>query len=91
MLLEFTIENFLSYKDKVCFSMEADSTQGLDDNYVVFDENKKILKTAAIYGANASGKSNLFKVLSTIIDSTSIQTKLNILYEYKWYITNNTI
>ena len=41
-------------------------TKGLDDNYVEF-ENKKILKTAAIYGANASGKSNVFKVLNLVI------------------------
>ena len=94
MLLEFTIENFLSYKDKVCFSMEADSTQGLDDNYVVFDENKKILKTAAIYGANASGKSNLFKVLSTIIDMLKYSSNMNIndtlpIIPFKFNNTNN--
>jgi len=66
MILEFSVENFLSFKEKVTFSMFANGTKGLDDNYVEF-ENKKILKTAAIYGANASGKSNVFKVLNLVI------------------------
>ncbi len=65
MILEFSIANFLSFKNKVTFSMIANATKGLDDNYVLYD-NKKILKTAAIYGANASGKTNLFKIISTI-------------------------
>lgn len=65
MILEFSIENFLSFKDRVSFSMLANSTSGLSDNYIEF-KGKKILKTAAVYGANASGKSNLFAVLNNI-------------------------
>ena len=59
MILEFSIANFLSFKDKVTFSMFANSTSGLDENYII-SNGRKILKTAAIYGANASGKTNLF-------------------------------
>lgn len=66
MIIEFSVANFLSYKDKVTFSMLASNTGGLNDNYVAMD-NKNILKTAAIYGANASGKTNLFKILTNII------------------------
>ena len=54
MLIEFSIENFLSFKDKVTFTMEASSDKKLEDNYVNI-ENEKILKSTAIYGANASG------------------------------------
>lgn len=78
MLLEFSLENFLSFKDNVSFSMLANGTKGLDDNYVnVFD--KKVLKTAAIYGANASGKSNLFKVLDLVgsMIGNSINANIN--------------
>lgn len=65
MILEFSIENFLSFKEKVVFSMFANGTKGLENNYLeVLD--KKVLKTCAIYGANASGKSNLFKVLNLV-------------------------
>ena len=60
MIIEFSVANFLSFKDKVTFSMLANSSDGLNDNYIEVN-NRKILKTSAIYGANASGKTNLFK------------------------------
>ena len=66
MILEFSIANYLSFKDKVTFSLIANSSKGLDDNYIIVSE-KKVLKTAAIYGGNASGKSNLFKILMTVV------------------------
>lgn len=66
MILEFSVGNYLSFKDKVTFSMLANSNKGLDDNYVEAND-KKVLKTAAIYGANASGKSNLFKILTFVV------------------------
>ena len=65
MLIEFSIENFLSFKEKVTFTMEASSDKKLESNYVNVGEDK-ILKSTAIYGANASGKSNLFKVLGLV-------------------------
>ena len=65
MILEFSISNYMSFKEKVTFSMLANSSKGLDDNYITVND-RKILKTGAIYGANASGKSNLFKALQTI-------------------------
>lgn len=66
MILEFSVTNFLSFKDKITLSMLANQTSGLDDNYIICND-RKILKTVAIYGANASGKSNLFKVLTNVI------------------------
>ncbi len=66
MILEFSVTNFYSFKKKVTFSMIANMTNGLNDNYVVVGNNK-VLKTSAIYGANASGKSNLLKILNTVI------------------------
>lgn len=65
MILEFSISNYMSFKEKVTFSMLANSSKGLDDNYIIVND-RKILKTGAIYGSNASGKSNLFKALQTI-------------------------
>lgn len=66
MILEFSVTNFLSFKEKATFSMCANNCSGLDNNYVNIN-NKKVLKTAALYGANASGKSNLFKILNNVI------------------------
>lgn len=65
MLIEFSITNFLSFKDKTVFSMHASSDNILSDNFVNIG-NEKLLKMTAIYGANASGKSNLFKSLAII-------------------------
>ena len=63
MILEFSVKNFLSFKEKVTFSMIANSNKELNDNYVEIG-GYKVLKSAAIYGANASGKSNLIKALT---------------------------
>ena len=65
MLIEFSITNFLSFKEKTTFSMIASSDSTLEDNYINTG-NEKLLKMTAIYGANASGKTNLFKILAII-------------------------
>lgn len=59
MLIEFSVKNFLSFKDKVTLSMEKGSGDENLEN--VINNNLDLLKIAAIYGANASGKSNLLK------------------------------
>ena len=69
MLIEFSVGNYRSFKDTVTFSMVAADIvakdKKLDDNNVFAIDNKlKLLKSAAIYGANASGKSNLAKALN---------------------------
>ncbi len=70
MIIEFTVENFFSFKEKNTFSMIASSDKLLEENYVKIG-NEKILKTTAIYGSNASGKSNLFKILSIVSEMIS--------------------
>lgn len=77
MILEFSIANFLSFKDKVTFSMLANATNGLDDNYII-SNNRRVLKTSAIYGANASGKTNMFKILNIVIEMLRSSNILNI-------------
>ncbi len=71
MILEFKIENFLSFKEKQTFSFEATSDKHLEDYYCVeVKPGVRILKMGIIYGANASGKTNLlkaFNVLRTLV------------------------
>lgn len=64
MLKEFSVKNFLSFKEEVSFSMEAltDSVTEYLDNVSKINDNE-ILKVASIYGPNASGKSNLLKAI----------------------------
>ena len=84
MILEFSVKNFLSFKEKVTFSMIANSNKELNDNYVEIGGNK-VLKSAAIYRANASGKSNLFKILTLVVlmlrssNSVDINAKLPLI------------
>ena len=58
MLIQFSVENFLSIKDKVVLSLLA-SRDNEHPEHLILDGNKNYLKSAVIYGANASGKSNV--------------------------------
>ena len=66
MLIQFSVENFRSYKDRAVLSMEASSDKELSSN-VVDDGKNRTLKVATVFGANASGKSNLFLALTAAI------------------------
>ncbi len=61
MLLQFTANNFRSIKDTISFSMNTASKD--EDNYFKV-RDYELLHSAVVYGANASGKSNLFKAMS---------------------------
>lgn len=63
MLIEFSVKNFLSFKNKVTLSMEKGNGDENLDNVINIDDFE-LLRTTAIYGANASGKSNILKALS---------------------------
>jgi uncharacterized protein len=69
MLIEFSVGNYRSFKEVVTFSMVA-APIVVGDNHInrnnLFSATKEIelLKSAAIYGANASGKSNLVRAIS---------------------------
>ena len=64
MLIEFTVGNYRSFKDPVTFSMVAAKltarNKALDENNVFpLTDAISLLKSCAVYGPNASGKSNL--------------------------------
>ena len=69
MLIEFTVGNFRSFKEPAAFSMVAAKIQARDphinqNNTILVNERWKLLTSAAVYGANASGKSNFIKAMS---------------------------
>lgn len=64
MLLEFIFDNCFSYKNESYFSMEAVKKTRKKNEFDSFN-NHRILKSAIIFGPNASGKSNLIKALRT--------------------------
>lgn len=68
MLKEFKIKNFRSFRDEEIFSLEAmDRQEDLDCFNIAEIGKEKILKSAAIYGHNSFGKSNLFKGFSKML------------------------
>ncbi len=67
MLIEFRVKNFRSFRDEQVLSLVAGNIKddSLEENCIEAGKYK-LLKTAAIYGPNASGKSNLIKALGVM-------------------------
>lgn len=63
MLIRFSIENFLSFKDRVVFSMIPGKGTLKNSHKTNPIKGISALKTSVIFGANASGKSNLIKAI----------------------------
>lgn len=66
MLLQFSVNNFKSFKDMAVLSMEPSADKELPDNLTLIGKNR-CLNTIAIFGANAAGKSNVFTALTAAI------------------------
>ena len=60
MLIKFSFKNFKSFKNENCLDMEATSLKEHEYN-VAKTKNGEYLKLSAIYGANASGKTNVLQ------------------------------
>jgi AAA15 family ATPase/GTPase len=66
MLVEFTVGNYLSFKERKTLSLVATSIKEHKDTNIIHSERMNLLKGAVVYGANASGKSNLIKAMSNM-------------------------
>lgn len=64
MLVQFSVENYKSFKDERTFSFLSTSDTSLLENTFEVNDKARLNKTSVIYGANASGKSNVFKALT---------------------------
>lgn len=68
MLVEFSVKNFMSIKDEITFSMVAGTGDENTDNIVKNEvTGEGYLKSTAIYGANASGKTNFMKAITAAV------------------------
>jgi uncharacterized protein len=63
MIIEFTVGNFLSFKDKKSLNIEATPISEFKDRVFTVGSHR-LLRSAVIYGANSSGKSNFLKAMS---------------------------
>ncbi|MBI1837231.1 MAG: ATP-binding protein [Flavobacteriia bacterium] len=68
MLIEFKFRNFSSFKDETSFLMTRVNSfkEHLETNVIKTDKDFDLLKSAAIYGANGSGKTNFIRAISTM-------------------------
>ena len=66
MLLRIKIRNFLSFFDETVFDMFPNPKRISFPNHIYGDMTVPLLKQAAIYGANGSGKSNFIKAIGFI-------------------------
>ena len=65
MLIQFRVENYKSFDTEQKLTMIAGSSRNNNDH--VYDiKGYNVLKTAAIFGSNASGKSNLIKAMAAV-------------------------
>lgn len=85
MIIQFDIGNFRSFKKTVSFTLQATADKEHTESIFSVGENLSLLKTAALFGANASGKSNLFAALlfmrNFILNSSNAQITSKIKVE----------
>ncbi|MDY6804624.1 MAG: ATP-binding protein [Cyanobacteriota bacterium] len=89
MLIQFTVSNYLSFKEPIAFSMMATDLTSkfnkLDENNVFkINDKLSLLKSAAVYGANGSGKSNLLGAMAFMrwfVLNSSKETKVTDLID----------
>lgn len=84
MLIRFSVENFMSFHKEVVFDLVANTSDTSHPTHLLTNKKKNsVLKSAAIYGANGAGKSNLIKAISFakefISNGTKPDEKINVI------------
>ncbi len=75
MLLEFKCSNHRSVRDEVLFSLLASSDTTNEEEVIRTSDGTRVLKSAVIYGANGSGKSNLVDAFSFVKNLVSLSIR----------------
>ena len=76
MIINFTVGNYRSFKDKKVLSMEATAIKELNES-VIEKEGYRLLPSAVIYGANSSGKSNFLKAIGKFGEIVNYSSKMS--------------
>ena len=96
MLIRFSFKNFKSFKNENCLDMEATSLKEHEYNVAKID-NGEYLKVSAIYGANASGKTNVLQAFDymkkriLISDDSKKNSPIDEENVYSFMINNDPI
>ncbi|MCQ2071014.1 MAG: ATP-binding protein [archaeon] len=84
MFIDLSIKNFGPFKDRVVFSLESTSLDGNEANLIEdYPHPDPLLSSAAIFGANASGKSYVLKAIETL--QIMVRTPMTPDVIYPWY------
>ena len=86
MFLEYRVKNFKSIRDEMVLSLVASSDKTNIDTHTIETGIKSIprlTKSAAIYGANASGKSNLLESLNYFQKVVQQSARLDVEHEFQ--------
>ncbi len=84
MIISFSLQNYRSFKERQVLNLHVEQGDELPQNIATPDNEKKIpvVRTAGIYGANASGKSNLLR---------GMQSALNLIFGSHKFDRNSDI
>ena len=66
MIVKFSITNFGPIRETQTLDFEAEKSEHLENYYVHEIAGQRILKAAILFGANASGKTNVLKALDSL-------------------------
>lgn len=82
MLLRFKVRNYLSFYEEVTFDMFPNLKRTTFQDHIYVNHEVPLLKQAAIYGANGSGKSNLIKAIDFMKQFATNKDALSHKYPY---------
>jgi len=88
MLLDFHVKNYKSFKNSVNFSLKASGLKNLKEDNIFHINNISLLKSAVLYGANASGKSSLLNAMNEMKSIILLSTNLNTKYIHTPFLLN---
>jgi len=90
MLVQFEVNNFASIKDTVTFSLNA----GNKDTHSFPVRKYNLLQSVVLYGANASGKSNLLKAMnmmaSLVLNKHKVSSSVDQLEHQPFLLNSET-
>ncbi|MDR2904037.1 MAG: AAA family ATPase, partial [Clostridiales bacterium] len=94
MLLSFSVSNYKSINEEICIDFRAASGLSEGDKFCFDVNNVKVLPVISLYGANASGKSNIIEAMQNMFWTMENSNKLfdnvnSVLYPHKPFLLDD--
>ena len=90
MLIEFKFENFKNFHDETIFSMEATSGNEFEEMNTFIRCDMRLIKSALVFGANSSGKTNFLDALSYMknVVTSNLESQSDVIRERNSFFFN---